>query len=770
MPYIGKPQSADPITVNSSNITDGTIVNADLSSSLTASISGAFTETSSSLALRLTDATGSINNISSSNSTRTTTLEAASSSLASDVVTLKGGGTLQSVATNASPTFVGATITGTLTAQEVHTEFESASILFSSGSTQFGNSSDDVHDFKGNTISGSATSTGSFGSVFVGGAGVNSFTSKVGIGTDNPADELEVHGATAAIKIRSTGTSAGNNPSINFQSTEATGLAARAEISADDDGASTKGALIFKTRISDSVTEAMRIDSSGKVGIGTNAPQTGRLHIHDGSSAATSYAQFTQDGTGAGSGDGLLVGVNAAEASIIYNAENTPLIFYTNTSERVRIDNAGLVGIGTNNPGNPLHLHSDTYPQLSIDGTDNSGNVGFVLSGSGGRGGMRWNGSNNDVELLREGGGVEVSLLDGGNVTFANWIYVNNRVMGASGDVRVGSNDGNEMLHLLENGTAKIDVGGSTKIFINSDGVTAGGGSAPQRALHVQGATGMCLSDGDRDRAAFIPLAADANSGGFNINVRSGGSSVFSTTFTSAGRVGIGFSSPETHLQVSGSIGSKLGGGGFLSIIRKDDTITDNDMLGAIRFGGEETDQQVSATIQAVCDATWQTNDLPTRLEFWTTPDGAGDQVKRMTIDKDGYLNVPGVYTGNTSAAANVVVTSGGFIYRSTSARKYKTNIQNYTVGLDKVNQMQPISYKSLTDTIVDSDDVDKTYAGLLADDIHNLGLSEFVEYAENGEVENLFYDRMVAVCINAIKELSTKNDALEKRIEELEK
>ena len=149
MPYIGKPQSADPITVNSSNITDGTIVNADLSSSLTASISGAFTETSSSLALRLTDATGSINNISSSNSTRTTTLEAASSSLASDVVTLKGGGTLQSVATNASPTFVGATITGTLTAQEVHTEFESASIIFSSGSTIFGDTSDDIHRMTG---------------------------------------------------------------------------------------------------------------------------------------------------------------------------------------------------------------------------------------------------------------------------------------------------------------------------------------------------------------------------------------------------------------------------------------------------------------------------------------------------------------------------------------------------------------------------------------------------------------------------------------------
>ena len=188
MPYIGKPQSADPITVNSSNITDGTIVNADLSSSLTASISGAFTETSSSLALRLTDATGSINNISSSNSTRTTTLEAASSSLASDVVTLKGGGTLQSVATNASPTFVGATITGTLTAQEVHTEFESASIIFSSGSTIFGDTSDDTHRMTGSlNVSGAINLND--GDLIV--------TDNIGIGTDSPDGKVHIHTASA---------------------------------------------------------------------------------------------------------------------------------------------------------------------------------------------------------------------------------------------------------------------------------------------------------------------------------------------------------------------------------------------------------------------------------------------------------------------------------------------------------------------------------------------------------------------------------------------
>ena len=67
--------------------------------------------------------------------------------------------------------------------------------------------------------------------------------------------------------------------------------------------------------------------SGSQVGIGTVDPQTGRLHIHNGDSGATSYVQFTQDGTGTSGTNGLLVGVNAAEASIVYNGENTPLIF-----------------------------------------------------------------------------------------------------------------------------------------------------------------------------------------------------------------------------------------------------------------------------------------------------------------------------------------------------------------------------------------------------------------------------------------------------------
>ena len=49
-----------------------------------------------------------------------------------------------------------ATVDGTLTVRELHTEFVSASIIYASGSTQFGDTSDDTHEFSGSvSLSGS---------------------------------------------------------------------------------------------------------------------------------------------------------------------------------------------------------------------------------------------------------------------------------------------------------------------------------------------------------------------------------------------------------------------------------------------------------------------------------------------------------------------------------------------------------------------------------------------------------------------------------------
>ena len=141
-----------------------------ISDGLKASISGSDTAESSSFSSRVTLVEGG---------TTSKTLVSGSAQLAADisgsfskehlgakvanVVTssaqladdISGSFGNQRVGTSDSPTFAGGTVTGdlavggTLTAQEVHTEFESASILFTSGSTIFGNSSDDIHNMTG---------------------------------------------------------------------------------------------------------------------------------------------------------------------------------------------------------------------------------------------------------------------------------------------------------------------------------------------------------------------------------------------------------------------------------------------------------------------------------------------------------------------------------------------------------------------------------------------------------------------------------------------
>ena len=55
-----------------------------------------------------------------------------------------------------------ASVSGTLTVQEFHTEFVSSSILFESGSTVFGNSSDDTHQFSGSIFTSGSLSLNNY--------------------------------------------------------------------------------------------------------------------------------------------------------------------------------------------------------------------------------------------------------------------------------------------------------------------------------------------------------------------------------------------------------------------------------------------------------------------------------------------------------------------------------------------------------------------------------------------------------------------------------
>jgi hypothetical protein len=84
------------------------------------------------------------------------------------------------------------------------------------------------------------------------------------------------------------------------------------------------------------------------------------------------------------------------------------------------------------------------------------------------------------------------------------------------------------------------------------------------------------------------------------------------------------------------------------------------------------------------------------------------------------------------------------------------------TVGLAELNTLRPVSFKG-------NNDGDLIFNGLIAEEVHDAGLTQFVEYDEENRPDALRYPHMVSLCIKAIQEQQTLIESLTARIETLE-
>jgi hypothetical protein len=135
----------------------------------------------------------------------------------------------------------------------------------------------------------------------------------------------------------------------------------------------------------------------------------------------------------------------------------------------------------------------------------------------------------------------------------------------------------------------------------------------------------------------------------------------------------------------------------------------------------------------------------------------AGNSVsltEAMVIDSSGYLKCLGVYNQTNPNAANVFVGSAGDLYRSTSSLKYKKNIENSVHGLTDLLNLRSVTYQSNN-----PDNGEQVFGGFIAEEVDALGLTEFVQYAEDGSPDALAYGNMVALCVKSIQELKAIND-----------
>jgi hypothetical protein len=148
---------------------------------------------------------------------------------------------------------------------------------------------------------------------------------------------------------------------------------------------------------------------------------------------------------------------------------------------------------------------------------------------------------------------------------------------------------------------------------------------------------------------------------------------------------------------------------------------------------------------------------------FYTAASGY-DVAQRAKIGHLGDLYVQRVYNNTTSSGANVFIASDGQFLRSTSSQRYKNTINDATHGLTELLTLRPVTYKGNHDN-----DGDTIFGGLIAEEVHDAGLTEFVQYNEDNEPDALAYGNMVSLCIKAIQELKTELDNAKARITALE-
>jgi hypothetical protein len=146
------------------------------------------------------------------------------------------------------------------------------------------------------------------------------------------------------------------------------------------------------------------------------------------------------------------------------------------------------------------------------------------------------------------------------------------------------------------------------------------------------------------------------------------------------------------------------------------------------------------------------------------------NNAERVRIDSSGNLGVgvtsmagsnrlysSGSYSATTGSGANLVIQSNGLIERSVSSQRYKNTINDATHGLTELMTLRPVTYKH-------NNNGDTVFGGLIAEEVHTAGLTEFVVYSEddNGDdqPEALHYGNMVSLCIKAIQELKTEINA----------
>jgi hypothetical protein len=424
---------------------------------------------------------------------------------------------------------------------------------------------------------------------------------------------------------------------IGFAGADGTDLETRAaSISCEVDGTpgadDMPGRLVFSTTASGSATpiERLRIDSSGQLivaaktdgttnGIIYNVPYTG--------GQANAVSQVLQAATGTAN---ALARINMSTVDLA-STNGSFISFATSpggggspvgdlTQERLRIDPVGRVGIGTSSPGATVDVIAGNDAGILIRQT--TSNIGFTAG--------------NYSEL-----GLGAFYRSAGIRSIQRDLPTNNNSADLAFFVTTNANVYTERLRITSEGNvgigtsspaAALDIFGNQFFSAANPQIQFNAGGAIIRAPAANSLAFLSDSTNERLRIDSSGRLLVGTSTARTSASHTGSIQLEGTSFSTATASIISDANDSTGAYLH--LGKARGGSiGSTTVVQNGDT------LGQIHFTGSDGTNLINgALVSAVVDGTPGANDMPGRLVFSTTADGASSPTERMRIGSDGQV------------------------------------------------------------------------------------------------------------------------------------
>lgn len=269
------------------------------------------------------------------------------------------------------------------------------------------------------------------------------------------------------------------------------------------------------------------LGTNGKVGIGTTSPDS-KLHIKD---SGSTYLHVERNAVG--SEGNFYFGAATGSNDIIsrgLGTGNKDLSFIIGTSERMRINSSGNVGIGTTSPTSLLDVSSNTKA------------TGGIISVSNTHEGSDW-------AINDEIGSVKFKITDGSS---AEKVRGEVKVIGETGGTYPSLNS---MIFSTANGSTLTE-----RMRINSSGNVGIGTTSPTftsgEGLVVNSSSAATISVQNNSVSEALDFIKSGNDGYIILrdvgNLRMFTSGLERMRINSSGNVGIGTTSPSHILHITG--------------------------------------------------------------------------------------------------------------------------------------------------------------------------------------------------------------------------